>query len=195
MSDLLRKAMEAKSDQLNAVDILGVEPVIRVRDVVVRDSREQPVSIYFDGDNNRPWKPSKGMIRVLCAGWGDDETQWIGRHCRIICDPSVIYAGKEAGGVRVVAMSNINPRGFTVPLAISKAKRIPWTVSPLVVEVAVYPEARFVESLPAMTAQMASGKMTLQQVIAHCQKTGALTQEQLARLEQSAPALEGDADV
>lgn len=193
MSDLLRKAMEAKSDQLNAVDILGVEPVIRVRDVVVRDSRDQPVSVYFDGDNNRPWKPSKGMIRVLCAGWGDDETQWIGKSARIFCDPSVIYAGKETGGIRVLAMSDINPRGFTVPLAISKQKRIAWTVQPLVVQQNTYPGDKFQAALPAMTQAMQSGKMSLHQVVAQCQKTGTLTNEQLAMLEQAAPQLDQEA--
>ena len=57
--------LEAKSDQLNATDIFGAEPVIRVRDVQLKESAEQPIWVYFDGDNNRPWKPSKGMRRIL----------------------------------------------------------------------------------------------------------------------------------
>ena len=52
MADI-RFATQAKSDQLNEVDIQGADIVIRIRDVQVRQS-DQPVSIYFEGDNNKP---------------------------------------------------------------------------------------------------------------------------------------------
>jgi hypothetical protein len=38
-----------------------------------------------------------------------------------------------------------------------------------------------------MVKAMAEGKMTLQQIVAQCQKTGQLTPEQLAQLEAAAP--------
>ena len=179
-------ALEAKSDQLNAVDIMGAEPVIRVRDVKVQKG-EQPVWIYFDGDNNRPWKPSKGMLRLLAGAWGRDSKQWVGKYVRLYFEPTVKYAGQEVGGIRIRSLSDIDARGLTFALTINRQKREPYHVPLLVVETAEYPADRFAKALPAMSEKMRNGEMTLQQVIAQCQKTGQLTAEQLAQLEQAAP--------
>lgn len=179
-------ALEAKSDQLNAVDIMGAEPVIRVRDVKVQKG-EQPVWIYFDGDNNRPWKPSKGMLRLLAGAWGRDSKQWVGKYARLYFEPTVKYAGQEVGGIRIRSLSDIDARGLTFALTINRQKREPYHVPLLVVETAEYPADRFAKALPVMSEKMRNGEMTLQQVIAQCQKTGQLTAEQLAKLEQAAP--------
>ncbi len=179
-------AMEAKSDQLNAVDIMGYEPVIRVRDVIVKKG-DQPVSVYYDGDNNRPWKPSKGMIRILAAAWGRDSAAWIGKYAQIYCDPNVVYAGKPVGGVRIRALSDIDQRGMTFTITINRQKREPYPVAWLNTERPAYPDDKFQAGLPKMVEAMQAGKMTLDQVIAHCQKTGDLSADQLAQLEQAAP--------
>lgn len=179
-------ALEAKSDQLNAVDIMGAEPVIRIREVKVSKG-EQPVSIYFDGDNNRPWKPSKGMLRILAGAWGRDSSAWVGRHAKLYFEPSVRYGGQEVGGIRIRSLSDIDARGLTFALTINRQKREPYLVPLLVIESKPYPEERFSKALPAMVEKMKSGEMTLQQVIAQCQKTGQLSKEQLAQLEQAAP--------
>src|SRR5690554_8237334 len=114
-------ALQAKSDQLNGVDIMGAEPVIRIRDVKVKQG-DQPVSVFFDGDHNRPWKPSKGMLRVLAGAWGRDSSQWIGKHAQIYFEPSVVYAGKPVGGIRIRALADIEPRGLQFALTISMQK-------------------------------------------------------------------------
>lgn len=194
MADITQ-AMQAKSDQLNAVDIMGSPIVIKVRAVDYKHGREQPVWVYYDGDNNRPWKPSKGMIRILCGAWGTETDAWIGRHARLEYESSVMYAGKEVGGVWVKAMSDIPEKGFNFSLAINRSKRIPFPVEFLKVEVKAYPQDKFDTVKQAMIDAMQSGKMTLPQVIAQCQKTGQLTQEQLKVLEQNAPIEEeGHAD-
>ena len=179
-------ALEAKSDQLNAVDIMGAEPVIRVRDVKVQKG-DQPVWIYFDGDNNRPWKPSKGMLRLLAGAWGRDSKQWVGKYARLYFEPTVKYAGQDVGGIRIRALSDIDARGLTFALTINRQKREPYHVPLLVIETAEYPADRFAKALPVMSEKMRNGEMTLQQVIAQCQKTGRLTAEQLAQLEKAAP--------
>lgn len=179
-------ALEAKSDQLNAVDIMGAEPVIRIRDVVVKQS-DQPVSVYFDGDNNRPWKPSKGMLRVLAGAWGRDSKEWIGKYAQLYFEPTVKYAGKEVGGIRIRALSDIDQRGLSFALRINQKQTEPYHVPLLQVQSNEYPPEKFKEALPAMTEKMKSGEMTLQQVIARCQKTGQLTQAQLKQLEEVAP--------
>ena len=61
----IQKTIEAKSDQLNADDLIGKSRTIKITDVKVLDSDVQPVLISFEGDNGKPYKPSKGMIRVL----------------------------------------------------------------------------------------------------------------------------------
>lgn len=188
MADV-RGTLEAKSDQLNATDIMGIDLVIRIRAVVVGGGKEQPVAVYFDGDNNRPWKPSKGMRRVLAAGWGWESDNWIGKYVKLHFDASVKYAGKEVGGIRVKAMSDIDQRGMVVVEAINRQQRVPVNVAYLDTSVPQYPADRFAKALPVMAAKMQSGEMTLQQVVAQCQQTGQLTAEMLSELEKFAPVV------
>lgn len=178
--------LEAKSDQLNAVDIMGAEPIIRIRDVKV-GAGEQPVAVYFDGDNNRPWKPSKGMRRILAGAWGTDSANWIGKHAKLYFEPTVKYAGQEVGGIRIRELSDIPEQGMKFAITINRSKREPYVVPLLKIEAAEYPADRFAKALPVMAKKMQEGEMTLQQVIAQCQKTGQLTEDQLAQLEQAAP--------
>ena len=53
---------------------------------------------------------------------------------------------------------------------------------------AQYPSELFTEKLPAMRQAIADGKMDAAKVIAHCEKTGKLTDEQKAAI--SAPITE-----
>lgn len=179
--------LEAKSDQLNATDIIGAEPIIRIRSVEIKQSAEQPIWIYFDGDNNKPWKPSKGMRRILAAAWGRDSDAWIGKHAQLMFEPTVVYAGKEVGGIRIKSLSDIPAAGINCALTISQKKREAYHVPLLKVQSKAYPADKFTGLLPVMAKAMADGKMTLQQVVAQCQKTGQLTPEQLAQLEAAAP--------
>lgn len=179
-------ALEAKSDQLNAVDIMGAEPVIRIREVKVRQG-DQPVSVYFDGDNNRPWKPSKGMLRVLAGAWGRDSSAWVGKYVQLYFEPTVKYAGKEVGGIRIRALSDIDQRGLSFALRINQKQTEPYHVPLLQVQSNEYPADRFEKALPVMAEKMKAGEMTLQQIIAQCQKTGQLNADQLKRLEKVAP--------
>ena|SRR5690554_4920127 len=179
-------ALEAKSDQLNAVDIMGAEPVVRIRDVKVKQG-DQPVSVYFDDDNNRPWKPSKGMLRVLAGAWGRDSSAWVGKYAQLYFEPTVRYAGKEVGGIRIRALSDIDQRGLSFALRINQKQTEPYHVPLLKVQSSEYPAERFAKALPVMAEKMQSGEMTLQQIIAQCQKSGQLTQDQLRQLEEMAP--------
>lgn len=188
MADI-RTTLEAKSDQLNATDIMGFDLVIRVRSVSVGGSKEQPISVYFEGDNNRPWKPSKGMRRVLAAGWGFETDNWIGKSVKLHFDSSVKYAGKEVGGIRIKAMSDIDQRGMVVVETINRQQRLPVHVSYLDTFVQPYPAEQFAKALPKMQQLMQSGEMSLQQIVAKCQMTGQLSAEQLAQLEAVAPVV------
>lgn len=178
-------AIEAKSDQLNAVDIIGCDRIIHITAVNVNQA-DQPVHVRFQGDNNRPWKPSKGMLRILVGCWGSYTANWVGKSAQLYFEPTVMYAGKEVGGIRVRAVSDIQaPKTFSI--AINRSKRDQVQVGVLQVRANQYPNEQFNAALPTMIKKMQSGKMTLQQIIAKCEQTGRLSHEQLSALEQNAP--------
>ena len=127
------KAIEPKSDQLNADDLLTGPRTIRIRDVKVQAGQEQPVWIYFDGDNNKPWKSSKTGTRTLAAIWGADASKWVGLHCTIYCDPEVTWGGMKVGGIRVSHMEGLDaPR--TLMLTKTRGKKGATVIKPLVLE-------------------------------------------------------------
>ena len=99
----------AKSDQLNAVDLLGDGMVVKITNVTKNsNSKDQPVSIHFEGDEGRPFKPCKTMRRLLMVLWGKDGKQYIGRQLELYCDPDVLWGGKKKGGVRISGASHID---------------------------------------------------------------------------------------
>lgn len=95
----------AKSDQLNAGDL--AQPItVEVRSVrVTRD--EQPVIVDIGGDY-QPWKPCKGMRRLLAKAWGTNTDTWTGHRVELYNDPNVTWAGEKVGGIRVSAISGIS---------------------------------------------------------------------------------------
>lgn len=98
----------AKSDQLNAVDIIGTEKLLTIISVDVKQSGEQPVVIHYEGENKRPWKPALTARRILAALWGSESSNWIGHTVAVHCDPTVVYAGEEVGGIRPHAATGID---------------------------------------------------------------------------------------
>lgn len=97
----------AKSDQLNAVDIIGTEKLLKITKVDVKQSGDQPVTVHYEGENGRPWKPALTSRRILASLWGGDSSKWIGHTVAVHCDATVVYAGEEVGGVRPHAATGI----------------------------------------------------------------------------------------
>jgi len=95
-----------KSDQLNADDLLGGSITIVITKIKITDG-EQPVSVYFKNDNNKPYKPSKTMRRVMLIKWGDDADSFVGKSMTLYLDPNIKWAGKKVGGVAVSHMSDM----------------------------------------------------------------------------------------
>ena len=188
-------AIEAKSDQLNTLDIVGVEPILKITGVTVNPpGTKQPIWVHFEGDHNKPWKPSKGMLRMLVEAWGRDSSAWTGQSVQVHVDPEVKWAGKAVGGIRIRALTGILARGMTFLVAESRATRKPVHVPFLELKTEEYPADRFEKALPVMAKKMQEGTMTLQQVIGQCQKTGKLTAAQLVSLEQAAPVVVDNAE-
>lgn len=113
-------ALIAKSDQINAADLSGSPVVAIIKDVRKGDTAK-PVIVDLEGMDGRPWKPSKGMLRVIASAWGTESEAWVGRSVKLANNPEVIYAGEAVGGVEVVAMSHID-KAFTIPVRISQKK-------------------------------------------------------------------------
>jgi len=95
----------AKSDQLNAGD-LASPVIVEVRAVRVVNE-EQPVHIDI-GPDLQPWKPCKGMRRLLAHSWGTETNAWIGQRVELYNDRSVTWGGQAVGGIRVSGISGID---------------------------------------------------------------------------------------
>lgn len=110
-------AIKAKSDQLNSDDLIGKDLDITITRITCAESGEQRVSIYFaEGEGaKKPWKPCKGMLRVMVDAWGSDLSKWKGQRVRLFRDETVKWAGAAVGGIRIRAMSGISAnRTFAV---------------------------------------------------------------------------------
>ena len=125
----LTEACAPKSDQLNSIDLIDAPRTFTI-DRVEKGSDEQPVHIHLVEVSGRPYKPSKGMIRVFKTLWGKDTTPYAGRRITLFREPSVKWAGKATGGIQISHMTDIDgPR--TVPLVENRTKTGDITVQPL----------------------------------------------------------------
>jgi len=120
----------AKSDQLNADDLVGAPRTIRISEVAVRPGTEQPVTIRYEGDEGRPWKPCKTMCRVLVAAWGPDANKYVGRSVTLYNDPNVTWGGMKVGGIRVSHLSHID-KEMTLALTATRGKKAIAKIRPL----------------------------------------------------------------
>ena len=126
-TDTLRDTIIPKSDQLNYDDLIAGPITVRIT-AVKRGTAEQPVSIEIEG--HQPYKPCKGMRRVLIAAWGEKGSAWVGRSMTLFGEPSVKYGGVAVGGIQVSHLSDIHA-AVTIKLTVSRGKRVDFTVQPL----------------------------------------------------------------
>lgn len=130
MTDL-SSTIAPKSDQLNADDLIAGPKTVRVMKVsACAGSADQPIAIYFKGDNNKPYKPCKSMRRVLFQVWGRDGDAYVGREMTLFRDANVQFGGIAVGGIRISHMSHIE-EPITLALTATRASRKLYTVQPL----------------------------------------------------------------
>lgn len=124
----------AKSDQLNADDLMGGPRTITITRVAANEGNaEQPVRVFFEGDDNKPFLPCKSMRRVMVAVWGADAQQYVGRSMTVYRDPEVTWGGMKVGGIRISHMTHIDGEQVMSLMASKKARK-PYTVKPLKIE-------------------------------------------------------------
>ena len=132
MTSLL-PTITAKSDQLNAEDLIGGPRTIRVTGVKVNNSDDQPVWIHFENDDRKPFKPCKTMRRLLVRVWGDDSSVYARRAMTLYLDPEVKYGGMKVGGIRISHLSNMDgPQSFY--LTETRGRKKQHTVHPIPVD-------------------------------------------------------------
>jgi len=120
-----------KSDQLNADDLIaGATRTIKITGVRVV-SKDQPVSISYEGDKGKPYKPCVSMTRVMIMIWGDDGEKYIGQSMTLYNDESVTWAGKAVGGIRISHMTGIKEKRI-MQLTATRGNKKPYSVEPLV---------------------------------------------------------------
>jgi len=117
-----------KSDQLDAVDLLGGDRTFTI-ERISRNNDEQPFNFHLAGFP-RPWRPNLSMRRVLMSCWGPDAATYVGRRVTLYCDPDVEFGGAAVGGTRIRALSHID-KPKQVPLLVKRGRSKVYTVRPL----------------------------------------------------------------
>jgi hypothetical protein len=128
----LAETIIPKSDQLNADDLISGTITIKVTAIKGSNEPQQPVSIHYEGDNGKPYKPCKSMRRVLVSAWGANGADYVGRSMTLFRDDSVLFGGIAVGGIRISHLSHIE-KDLTLALTVSRASRKPYTVKLLTV--------------------------------------------------------------
>ena len=160
-----------KSNQQNADDLIGGDRTIKITKVT-SFTGDQPIAVYFEGDNNKPYLPCKSMRRVMMKAWGKYTKDYTGRSMTIFCDPTVKWAGVEVGGIRISHMSDIKA-DITMALTANKQQRKKYTVKTLKVEAVAKAD---IELIKAGNTEAAKG------VDAYTKWIGGLTAEEKAPL-------------
>jgi len=116
----ISQMLEAKSDELVADDLMGGDRVLLITRVDLNGADAKKFRLHYAGDNGKPWRPCKGMCRVLAHGWrSNNAATYVGRSVKVFRYADAIYGGKKVGGVRVKGMSHI-AAPFSIPVKESR---------------------------------------------------------------------------
>lgn len=118
----LRDTIVPKSDQLNAEQLLGGPITVTVTDVRRGGSDEQPVTVHYEGEGGRPYKPCKSMRKILVFAWGQNGNDWVGRSMTLFNRPDVKFGGEEVGGIRISHLSHID-KDIAVALTATRGRK------------------------------------------------------------------------
>lgn len=111
----------ANSDRLNAEDLISGGIVITVTGVS-RGNNDSPIIINYQNDNGKPFIPCKTVRKLLVFAWGEDGNAWVGRGMALYNDPTVKWAGKAVGGIRISHLSHIN-KNIEISLTATRGKK------------------------------------------------------------------------
>lgn len=121
----------AKSDQVNADDLVAGPMIVTIAGVKITPGTEQPVQMTLE-ETNKFFRPCKTVSRVIVSLWGPDASQYIGRSLRLFRDPNVTWAGVKVGGIRVDQASHIDSERSLVVKESQKVSKV-HKIKPLVI--------------------------------------------------------------
>lgn len=124
----LSQSIEARSDQINADDLVSGPVTYTVREVVAGKA-ESPFDFMLI-ETDRAYRPSKTMRRVIVNAWGPEASNYAGRRLTLYREPTIQFGGKTVGGIRISDMSHIDKR-VELMLQVTRGKREKFTVDPL----------------------------------------------------------------
>lgn len=192
--------IQAKSDQLNADDLISSPITFTVQNVRTENT-DQPLLVEID-KGFKPFKPCLSMRRLMAKFWGIDASLWIGQSMTLYNEPSVKWAGQAVGGIRISHMTGLN-KYEKVMLSVSKGKRQPYTVQPLIMQQPqkpVYLDSDIENNKEAWSNAIKAGKVTAEKLIAKINQTHDLTEQQIYIIqslnrEDQEPNIEQDIDL
>ena len=127
----MKIVVKPRSDQWNADDFIGGPRTFTIAGAK-NGAAEAPYDIELAEGEGRVWRPPNGMLSALLQLWGDEAVQWIGRRVTLFNDPSVKFGKETPGGIRISHMSDIGPKPVTVRITVSRGRKGPYTVKPLI---------------------------------------------------------------
>lgn len=119
-----------RTDQQNFDNYIAGPKTVTISEVKA-GSAEQPIEIHLVEFPGQPYKPSKSMRRVLVSAWGSESSTYAGRRMTLYGDPTVRFGSAIVGGIKISHLSNIDGT-VKVALTVTRGKREPFTVQPLV---------------------------------------------------------------
>ena len=120
----LNDTIVPKSDQINADQLIGGPMTITVTAVRRGSGDDQPVTVHYEGENGRPFKPCLTMRKVLIFAWGEDGEKWVGRMMTLYNRRDVKWGGVEVGGIRISHLSHVDG-DIKLSLAATRGKKEP----------------------------------------------------------------------
>lgn len=127
----LASALAPKTDQLNVDNFVGIPSIVVtiVGPITIDSTRKISIAVK----ETKLYRPSVGMGRVLGTVYGVRDN-WIGKKIRLFVDESVTFGKSKPGGIRISQLSDIT-KSISIPLTVSRGRKIMWVVDPLKVEV------------------------------------------------------------
>lgn len=132
----LSEALAPRSDQLNADELIAGPRTLKLTGgKITSDGRQQRMTLSYEGDNGKPFKPCKTMGRAMVMLWKlTDEgftEQVKGKSVRVYRDPEVTFGAEgQVGGIRISHVSHIE-KATSVKLTVSQGKKAIFTFHPM----------------------------------------------------------------
>lgn len=119
----------AKSDQINASDLVAGPITVTVSGADVDPRKQQPVDLHLVETPGKAYRPNKSMRVGLVKCWGPRSAEYAGRRLTLYYDPDTMWKGQKVGGIKISHASHIT-EDVTFPILVAR-NPIPFTIRPL----------------------------------------------------------------